>query len=177
MLRPDVPAVHIRPAVASDAATLTGLGARTFRDTFGEYNRPEDMEAFLSSHYRPELQAKELRDPRNLYLLAEVSGTPAGFALLGDRPREKGVPGARPLMLVRLYVDQPFLGARVGAALMERCMAVARERGHDVLWLGVWERNARAIAFYARWGFSEVGEMIFHLGADAQRDQVLALRL
>jgi hypothetical protein len=89
----------IRAAVASDAATLTELGARTFRDTFGADNRPEDMEAFLASHYRPELQAAELEDPGNLYLLAEVSGTPAGFALLGDRPLEKGVPGARPLML------------------------------------------------------------------------------
>jgi GNAT superfamily N-acetyltransferase len=171
------PTVHIRAAVASDAATLTELGERTFRDTFDAHNRPEDMEAFLSSHYRPDLQEAELRDPRNLYLLAEVSGTPAGFALLGDRPREQGVPGARPLMLVRLYVDKPFLGARVGAALLERCVEVARERGHDVLWLGVWERNTRAIAFYARWGFTEVGEMIFHLGGDPQRDQVMALRL
>lgn len=173
----DAPIVHVRAAVASDAATITALGERTFRDTFGEYNTPEDMEAFLSSHYRPELQAEELRDPRNLYLLAEVDGAPAGFALLGDRPLEKGVPGDRPLMLVRLYVDRPFLGARVGAALMERCVAVARERGHDVLWLGVWERNTRAIAFYARRGFTQVGEMIFHLGADPQRDEVMALRL
>jgi GNAT superfamily N-acetyltransferase len=177
MSRSDTPTVHIRAAVASDAATLTELGARTFRDSFGADNRPEDMEAFLSSHYRPEIQAEELRDPRTLYLLAEVSGTPAGFALLGDRPLEKGVPGDRPLMLVRLYVDRPFLGARVGAALMERCVAVARERGHDVLWLGVWERNTRAIAFYKRWGFTEVGEMIFQLGGDPQRDEVMALRL
>lgn len=169
--------MHIRAATASDAATLTELGARTFRDTFGADNRPEDMEAFLASHYRPELQAAELEDPRNLYLLAEVSGTPAGFALLGDRPIEKGVPGDRPLMLARLYVDRPFLGARVGAALLARCVDIARERGHDVLWLGVWEHNTRAIAFYARWGFTTVGEMIFHLGGDPQRDQVMALRL
>ena len=100
MPRSDSTAVHIRAAVASDAATLTELGARTFRDTFGADNTPEDMEAFLSSHYRPEIQVEELKDPRNLYLLAEVSGTPAGFALLGERPLEKGVPGARPLMLV-----------------------------------------------------------------------------
>jgi GNAT superfamily N-acetyltransferase len=177
MAHPDAPIVHIRPAVASDAATLTQLGERTFRDTFAADNRPEDMEAFLSSHYRPELQAAELADPGNLYLLAEVAGTPAGFALLGDRPIEKGVPGERPLMLVRLYVDRPFLGARVGAALLQRCVDIARERGHDVLWLGVWERNTRAIAFYSRWGFADVGEMVFTLGSDPQRDRVMALQL
>jgi GNAT superfamily N-acetyltransferase len=80
-------------------------------------------------------------------------------------------------MLARLYVDRPFLGARVGAALLARCVDIARERGHDVLWLGVWEHNTRAIAFYARWGFTTVGEMIFSLGGDPQRDQVMALRL
>lgn len=56
-------------------------------------------------------------------------------------------------------------------------MEEARARGHDVLWLGVWDRNERAIAFYARWGFVEVGEMSFLLGSDVQRDHVLALRL
>jgi ribosomal protein S18 acetylase RimI-like enzyme len=52
-----------------------------------------------------------------------------------------------------------------------------RARGHDVLWLGVWEHNARARAFYARWGFVEVGEMRFLLGSDPQRDLVLERKL
>jgi diamine N-acetyltransferase len=171
------PEVRIRAAVLADAAVLTELGERTFRDSFGADNRPEDMEAFLASHYRLELQAAELRDPRNLYLLAEVSGVPAGFALLRDGEREQGVQAERPLNLARLYVDRPFLGAKVGAALMARCLEEGRARGHDVLWLGVWEHNTRARAFYARWGFSEVGEMSFVLGSDPQRDLVLTLNV
>ena len=170
-------AVKIRPATLADAATLTELGARTFRDTFAADNTPEDVEAFLASHYRPELQEAELKDPRNLYLLAEVSGVPAGFALLRDGALEQGVQAKRPLNLSRLDVDQPFLGAKVGAALMLRCLEEARTRKHDVLWLGVWEHNTRARAFYARWGFTEVGEMHFPLGSDLQRDLVLALAL
>lgn len=180
MMPPEKPlaqALRIRSATLADAATLTGLGARTFRDTFAADNTPEDLEAFLASHYRPELQEAELKDPRNLYLLAEVSGVPAGFALLRDGDREQGVQAERPLNLSRLYVDQPFLGAKVGAALMVRCLEEARARGHDVLWLGVWERNARALAFYARWGFTPVGEMHFLVGSDRQRDLVLALVL
>ncbi|MDC0710301.1 GNAT family N-acetyltransferase [Stigmatella sp. ncwal1] len=169
--------VRIRPAALADAATLTEIGARTFRDTFAADNTPEDVEAFLASHYRPEIQEAELKDPRNLYLLAEVSGVPAGFALLRDGAREQGVQTERPLNLSRLYVDRPFLGVRVGAALMLRCLEEGRTRRHDVLWLGVWERNARARAFYSRWGFTEVGEMHFLLGNDLQRDLVLVLAL
>lgn len=171
------PEVRIRAAVLADAAVLAELGERTFRDSFAKDNTPEDMEAFLATHYRPELQEAELKDPRNLYLLAEVSGVPAGFALLRDGAREQGVHAERPLNLVRLYVDQPFLGAKVGAALMSRCLEEGRARGNDVLWLGVWEHNTRARAFYARWGFAEVGEMKFLLGNDLQRDLVLTLKL
>jgi diamine N-acetyltransferase len=170
-------AVSIRPATLADAATLTELGARTFRDAFAADNTAEDLEAFLASHYRPELQEAELREPSNLYLLAEVSGVAVGFALLRDGAREQGVRAERPLNLSRLYVDQPFLGAKVGAALMRRCLEEGRARKHDVLWLGVWEHNARARAFYARWGFTEVGEMRFLVGNDPQRDCVLALAL
>ncbi|SEU29546.1 GNAT family N-acetyltransferase, partial [Stigmatella erecta] len=97
--------------------------------------------------------------------------------LLRDGAREQGVQAERPLHLSRLYVDRPFLGAKVGAALMLRCLEEGLARRHDVLWLGVWERNARARAFYSRWGFTEVGEMHFLLGSDLQRDIVLARAL
>lgn len=167
----------LRIATPSDAALLAELGERTFRETFAADNRSEDMEAFLASHYSPALQERELRDSRCTFLIAEAEGTPAGFALLDEVTPEPGVPGSRPLHLSRLYVDSPFHGAGVGAALMRRCLDEARARGHDVLWLGVWERNFRARAFYARWGFAEVGETMFVLGSDPQRDLVLALSL
>ena len=38
-------AVRIRPATLADAATLTELGARTFRDIFAADNTPEDVES------------------------------------------------------------------------------------------------------------------------------------
>jgi diamine N-acetyltransferase len=167
----------IRTATPADAALLAELGARTFQDTFAADNQPEDMAAYLASHYSPALQAREIEDPQRFYLLAEAAGVPAGFALIQETQPEPGVPGRRPLHVERLYVDSPYQGAGVGAALMRRCLEEARARGHDVLWLGVWERNFRARAFYARWGFTEVGETMFVLGSDTQRDLVLALPL
>lgn len=177
MLAAPMLAPVIRIATPADAALLAELGARTFRDTFAADNRPEDMAAFLASHYSPDLQARELEDPQRTFLLAEAASVPAGFALIQDIQPKPGVPGRRPLHVERLYVDRPFQGAGVGAALMRRCLEEARARGHDVVWLGVWERNFRARAFYARWGFAEVGETMFVVGSDTQRDLVLALPL
>jgi RimJ/RimL family protein N-acetyltransferase len=57
---------------------------------------------------------------------------------------------------------------------MNACIDVMRDRRSDVVWLGVWERNPRAIAFYRKFGFVEVGDKVFPLGTDPQRDIVMA---
>jgi ribosomal protein S18 acetylase RimI-like enzyme len=60
---------------------------------------------------------------------------------------------------------------------MRSCLTEARSRDKDTIWLGVWERNARAIAFYRRWGFADVGSQSFQLGGDLQSDRVMARRV
>lgn len=169
--------VRIREAGPGDAAVFTELGARTFRDTYAADTDPDDLDAFVESTFRVELQAAELRDPLNLHLLAEVDGSPVGFAVVREEAPPLELPGARPLLLSYIYVDRPFLGSGIGAALMSRCVEGAREQGRDVLWLGVWERNERAIAFYERWGFAHVGEMPFSFGSETHRDLIYALPL
>ncbi|MDQ3134757.1 MAG: GNAT family N-acetyltransferase, partial [Acidobacteriota bacterium] len=81
--------------------------------------------------------------------------------------------GPLPVELVRLYVGRDWLGRGVGAALMGGCLDEARRGRHKTLWLGVWEHNQRAQAFYRRWDFREVGTHIFQLGSDAQTDLLL----
>jgi len=86
----------------------------------------------------------------------------------GEPPKE--IEGAKPIELVRLYVSQEWLGRGAGEALMRACVDETRNTGHETLWLGVWERNARAQAFYRKWDFRAVGEHMFQLGSDMQRD-------
>jgi ribosomal protein S18 acetylase RimI-like enzyme len=75
--------------------------------------------------------------------------------------------------LVRIYVDQALIGRGVGAVLMQASLDEARRMGCDAMWLGVWERNERAQAFYRRWGFEVAGTQPFQLGADPQTDLVM----
>ena len=72
--------------------------------------------------------------------------------------------------MVRLYVAQEWLGRGVGEALMRACLDEAQRKGCKTIWLGVWERNIRAQAFYRKWNFQAVGEHVFQLGSDPQRD-------
>lgn len=163
----------IRRGTVADAGLLSELGARTFSETFAADNTPEDLAAYVAESFNVAQQTVELEDPASLFLVAEVEGQPAGYAMLHDGEPEKSIEGAKPIELVRLYVSHDWLGRGVGEQLMRACLDEARQAGHETIWLGVWERNPRAQAFYRKWNFRTVGEHMFRLGADLQRDLLM----
>ena len=164
---------RVRPAGEPDAAWLAALAERTFRETYTAYNTPEDMERFISAHFGVERQAAELGDPRMTTLVAEMAGRAAGYTQLLRGQAPPPVTGPAPIEVLRFYVDRPWHGRGVAQTLMAAAAAAARAEGARTLWLGVWERNDRAIAFYRKCGFEDVGTQTFVLGADHQHDRVL----
>ena len=169
--------VIVRRAAPDDAADLAALAAQTFADAFGPDNTPEDTAAHLEAHFSLERQAAEIDDPSTVMLVAEAGGALVGYVMLhwGDTP--PSVTGPRPIELARIYVNREWQSRRVGAALMARCLTEARANGAETIWLGVWQVNVRAQAFYERWGFETVGTKTFTVGSDVQTDWVMARRL
>ena len=166
--------MRVRPAGAPDAPWLAALAERTFRETYTAHNTPDDMERYVAAHFGAALQETELRDPRRITLVAEDAGRAAGYAQLTRGPAPESVTGPAPMEIVRFYVDRPWHGRGVAQTLMAATASTAHAAGARTLWLGVWERNERAIAFYRKSGFADVGTKIFVLGTDHQRDLVLA---
>jgi ribosomal protein S18 acetylase RimI-like enzyme len=166
-------AVTIRIASRNDVSLLAELSAATFRSTFAKDNTPEDMEAYLTENFSEEKLEQELSDPLATFFIAELSSKPLGYAKLHMGPPDASVTGAKPMELVRLYVLPEGIGRGIGARLMQECIETAAGRGLETLWLGVWEHNHRAIRFYQKWGFEEVGSHIFQLGGDAQTDLIM----
>lgn len=174
--RTDVPAIGVRRGTPADASTLTALGAKTFHDTYAPDVPADDLATFIAANFRHDQTAAALDDPAQSYLIATVDGADVGYALLRDEHDGAGDDG-RALVLGLLYVDQPFQGYGVGAALMAASIAQARRDGHRALKLTVWEHNAKAIGFYRRWGFQVIGDITFLLGREEQRDLVMALHV
>jgi ribosomal protein S18 acetylase RimI-like enzyme len=99
-----------------------------------------------------------------------------GFGQLRAGAAPAGVGGRSPREIYRLYVAEAWHGRGVAQPLMRRLIEQALGSGADGVWLGVWEHNPRAIAFYRKSGFVEVGEHTFVLGTDRQRDLVMQYR-
>jgi diamine N-acetyltransferase len=165
--------VRIRMGEPKDAAMLAQLGRETFTQAFGAVNTPEDLASYLADAFDESIQAAELSQPGSRFLIAEVGGKPAGYARLLSGSSETCITGRQPIELVRIYALDRYIGKGVGTALMRACLAEGRDGGHDVIWLGVWEKNPRAIAFYQKWGFQTVGTHAFALGSDTQTDYIM----
>ncbi|HSF79771.1 MAG TPA: GNAT family N-acetyltransferase [Anaerolineales bacterium] len=165
---------QIRPAAKSDAATLAEFGARTFAETFGAMNSPEDMAAYLESNYGIAQQTTELEDPNIVTVMIETGDTLVAYAQVRRQAPAHKVKLEKPVELWRFYVDRPWHGRGVAQLLMEQVHAAASELGGEIIWLSVWKRNERAIAYYKKEGFIIAGTKQFQLGNDLQSDYVMA---
>jgi GNAT superfamily N-acetyltransferase len=163
--------IRLRIAGAADAELVTDLARRTFYDSFAAYNTEENMRIYMNEQFTREKQLAEVGASGRIFVLAYSGDEPVGYASLREtEERPRGLEGQKAIEIVQLYSEQRMIGRGVGAALMRACLDLAREGGCEWVWLGVWEHNARAQAFYSKWGFERFGEHIFIVGLDAQTD-------
>ena len=165
----------IRPATVADAARLTDLAATTMREAFGPPHNPAELvDEYIRSAMTQPILETELADLRSWFFLLETAdGTSVGYAKLRQcaPPRRMPQPHRQNAVEIqRIYLLQIQTGQGQGRLLMNHCLEWARSAGHSAVWLGVWERNERALTFYQRMGFTQFGCHYFLFGSERQRD-------
>jgi ribosomal protein S18 acetylase RimI-like enzyme len=172
------PSFSIRRAEPADAGPLADFAARIFDETFGPDNRPEDMAAHLADRFGVRQQTEEILHPDIVTLLVEDDGRRLiGFTQVRRHDPPACVTGEAPVEIGRFYVDRPWQGRGLAQRLMAAALDAARSLGGETVWLTVWEHNPRAIAFYGKHGFRDVGSQPFRLGSDLQTDRVMVAPL
>jgi GNAT superfamily N-acetyltransferase len=166
--------VLLRRATVTDDDLLAQLSGRLFEQSFGPDNDPEDVREHIEHALMVDSREAVSDAERRVWIAEDESGAPIGYTVVRRGSTAAGVTGERTAEVQRFYVDQAWHGRGVAQALMRRCVDQAREWNADVLWLGVWERNPRAIAFYEKSGFRIVGHQTFVLGRDVQQDYVMS---
>lgn len=163
----------IRLATPADAPRLRELSEFTFRDTYTEYNTPENMEKHVDKNFSLLQIETELADSTNQYMVCENGKDLIAFVKLVKDHSTEGLNEERVVEIERIYVLEAFHGQQLGRKLIDFCDEWAKGQGFDVIWLGVWEHNQNALKFYEKMGYVRFGEHTFVLGDEVQTDYVM----
>jgi ribosomal protein S18 acetylase RimI-like enzyme len=165
--------VLVRKAKAKEAGLVADISRETFHESFASVNTKENMDKFMNEQFTREKLMAETKDPGNIFLLAFMDKDPVGYCKIRDWAGPNSQEDANSMEIARIYVVQKKIRCGIGKLLMHECVKIARQKGRRVIWLGVWERNTRAIEFYTKWGFKKFSEHIFMLGDEQQTDWLM----
>ena len=162
--------LKIKIATSSDLDTVQQIGRQTFTETFAASNTAEDLREYLQQAFSSTRLRQELEDTHVTYYLAMLDEQTIGYLKVNTGPAQTDLQEADALEIQRIYVLADYHGTPVGRQLLAKAIQVAREKKVSFVWLGVWEKNPRAIRFYEKNGFVPFDQHTFLLGADKQTD-------
>ncbi|MCD6019778.1 MAG: N-acetyltransferase [Bacteroidetes bacterium] len=167
---------QISPVTVNNLDALRNISIQTFTETFSDYNSEENMRRYISENFSVPKLTAEFQNPGSSFYLISLKDSVIGYLKL-NRGAAQTEPNENALEIERIYVQQEFHGKKVGLCLFEKAKTIATENHYDYIWLGVWEKNTKAIAFYRKLGFMEYDQHVFVLGSDEQTDIMMKLNL
>lgn len=165
----------IKKATSDDLGDLLHVARTAFLQAFTAGNKPENVSAYLEEAFNFEQFRNELSNPASTFFLAEVEGELIGYVKVNLVPAQTDVHDPESIEISRLYVLEDFLGLGVGKVLLDHALDFAKQNQKKYLWLGVWEKNARAIRFYEKNGLRIFGSHPFQFGDEAQTDYLMRI--
>jgi ribosomal protein S18 acetylase RimI-like enzyme len=160
-----------------EASTLLELAKTTFSEAFADQNNPADFKLYMDSAFTREKITSELHNPLSEFYFATIAGSIIGYLKLNSGLAQSELQDEDGLELERIYLIEEYQGKGIGEQLLSFAIARARSLQKSYIWLGVWEKNTRAINFYERNGFSVFDKHDFLLGTDLQTDIMLRMNL
>lgn len=169
--------ITIRHATVHDAELIADFSRETFYETFAEFNTKENMDMFMDIQFTRETLIQEVGAPGNIFLLASDGDSVVGYARVRENNNPPSLGTNNAIEIARIYARKEVIGKGVGKALMQACLDIARKNKRKYAWLGVWEKNERALHFYTQWGFEKFAEHEFLLGNDIQTDWLMKKKI
>lgn len=162
---------------SSDLPELQKLAKQTFLETFAPVNTQENIQDYLQTGFTDEKLLKEIANPGSSFYFAKLNGKSVGYLKINFGNAQTELQDSDALEIERIYVLQEFHGQKAGQFLFGEALKIVRNHGLKYIWLGVWEKNEKAIKFYEKNGFIPFDKHSFVLGTDIQTDVMMKLVL
>ena len=169
--------IEITKVKLADIDSLQVIGRQTFFETFADHNTADDMQKYLDNNLSIDKLKNELADKNSEFYFATLNNKVIGYLKINFGQAQTELKDKSSLEIERIYVLKDFHGKKVGQVLYDKAIDIAKQTKSDYIWLGVWEKNPRAINFYKKNGFVEFDKHIFKLGDDEQTDIMMRLKI
>jgi ribosomal protein S18 acetylase RimI-like enzyme len=169
--------IAITKASINDINQLQKIGRQTFFETFFETNSEENMKKYLDEGFAIEKLTAEVNNENSEFYFATLDNNIIGYLKINFGESQTELKDDKAIEIERIYVLKDFHGKNIGKLLYDKAIQIARQKNMDYVWLGVWEKNPRAMNFYTKNGFIEFDKHIFKLGTDEQTDIMMKLKL
>lgn len=164
---------QIKKVSTDELEELRRLSVETFSDTFTEQNNEIQMKAYLEKAFNTDQLRSELSNPESFFYFVKEEDKILGYLKLNTKTAQTDQVLDSSLEIERIYLAQEAQGKGIGKLLMDFSIAEAKRRNLLCLWLGVWEKNEKAIAFYKSYGFEVFADHPFKLGDESQKDLLM----
>ncbi|RVT67772.1 GNAT family N-acetyltransferase [Niallia taxi] len=165
--------ITIKKCMIEDVNMLQEISYETFNETFKDQNSPENMASYLEKAFTIEQLKTELKNPSSQFFFVFVHNEIAGYLKVNTDNAQSEAIGADSLEVERIYVKSKYQKLGLGQQLFNKAIDVSYELNKKKIWLGVWEKNENAIAFYKRNGFVQTGAHSFYMGEEEQIDFIM----
>lgn len=163
----------IEPCDISDIEVLQKISIETFTETFKQDNSIEDLQNYLDQAYTLDKLQNELKNRNSMFFFLYQENNLAGYLKLNVGDAQTEAMGDDALEIERIYIKGAYQNNGFGKVFMNHVSDIAKEKEVRKIWLGVWEHNTKAIAFYERHGFIRQGQHSFFMGEDEQIDWIM----
>lgn len=167
----------IRKCTEIDLIKLHAFAVGTFQTTFGPNNDPEHLNLYIQKAMNLDQFKREFKQSGSTFYLLEDRAELIGYLKLNFAPDQSDLNDPLSLEIERIYLHDHFQGKGYGKQLLDFAVKIAVDFQFEFIWLGVWERNFKALNFYYKHGFVKFDQHPFKLGADDQLDYLLRLDL
>lgn len=169
--------INIKKCALEDSRKLQEISYETFNETFKHQNSPENMSAYLERAFNLKQLEKELSNISSQFFFVYFNNEVAGYLKVNTNDAQSEEMGDESLEIERIYIKNKFQKHGFGKYLLNKAMEIAMERNKKKIWLGVWEKNENAIAFYKKMGFVQTGAHSFYMGDEEQIDFIMTKTL
>ncbi|MEY8192163.1 GNAT family N-acetyltransferase [Peribacillus simplex] len=166
-------AKNIKKCTLEDSRELQEISYETFNETFKHQNSAENMNAYLERAFDLKQLEKELSNSSSQFFFVYFNNQVAGYLKVNTNDAQTEQMGDESLEIERIYIKEKYQKHGLGKYLLNKAMEIAMERNKKKIWLGVWEKNENAIAFYKKIGFVQTGAHSFYMGDEEQMDLIM----